>query len=199
MIISSKNEFNSLVTSLQDLLSCHGVSIKTSRAQELLSRSLSYKSANGLLSALPVDIRLTEKIFSTFRRQLKERHNVDTIDTSWLLRSLETKHRSYSTGWGSDSECYPENISPTENYWYLTKDGWTPWSQMDFTKMKTELNIYKVVHSHFSPFLGEGSFIGSARPIWTADIGSYEFEAEAEKLEKKYGDMPEREHMFSTS
>lgn len=199
MIISSKNEFHSLVTSLRDLLSENDVSIKTSRVQELLSRSLGYKSANGLLAGLPVDIRLTEKMFSTFRELLKERHNVDTIDASWLLRTLETKHKSYSTVWGSDSKCYPKKLSPTENYWYLTKDGWTPWSQMDFTKMRTELNIYKVVHSHFSPFLGEGSFTGSARPIWTADIGSYEFESEAVKLEKKFGDMPERERMFSTS
>jgi len=160
---------------------------------------LGYKSANGLLADLPVDIRLTEKIFSSFREQLKARHSVDTIDTSRLLRLLESKHKSYSTVWGSDSKCYPEKLSPTENYWYLTKDGWTPWSQMDFSKMRTELNIYKVVHAHFSPFLGVGSFTGSARPIWTADIGSDEFESEADKLEKKFGDMPESERMFSKS
>lgn len=197
MIISSKNEFHSLVTSLRNLLSKNDVSIKTSRVQELLSRCLGYRSANGLLADLPVDIRLTEKVFSSFRGQLKGRHGIDTINASRLLRFLESEHKSYSTVWRCDSKCYPRKISPTENYWYLTEDGWTPWSQMDFTKMRAELNIYKVVHSHFSSFLGEGSYAGSARPIWTADLGSYEFEAEAERLEKKFGDMPENERMFS--
>ncbi len=199
MIISSKNQFHSLVTSLRDLLSKKDVSIKTSRVQELFSRSLGYKSANGLLANLPVDIRLTEKIFSSFREQLKERHCVDTIDTSWLLRHLESQHKNYSAVWGSDSKCYPKKLLPTENYWYLTKDGWIPWSKMDFSRMRAELNIYKVVHSHFSPFLGEGSFTGSARPIWTADIASCDFQSDAHKLEKKFGDMPESERMFSMS
>tara|TARA_R100000329_G_scaffold39730_1_gene37220 strand:+ start:29 stop:406 length:378 start_codon:yes stop_codon:yes gene_type:complete len=123
------------------------------------------------------------------------------------MASIPSKLLGYFGSWnqsikvtqlvGGDSKCYPPRISPTENYWYLTESGWAPCSQMDFTKMRAELNIYKVVHSHFSSFLGEGSYVGSARPIWTADLGSYEFEAEAERLEKKFGDMPENKRMFS--
>ena len=49
---------------------------------------------------------------------------------------------------------------------------------MDFAKMRVELNIYKVVQSHFAPFLDDDSFTGSVRPIWTADIASDDFESQ---------------------
>jgi hypothetical protein len=197
MKIASKNEFHSLVNSLQSLLDEKRVSIKTSRAQELLARSLGHKSANGLYAVLPLDISLTEAISDTFGKMLKEKHSIDSIDSWSLLCSLENKHKSSSTTWNSDDKCYPKQIPPNENLWYLTKDGWISWSQVDFTKMRVELNIYKVVQSSFLPFLDECTFTGSARPIWTAESGSLEFELEADKLEKVYGRMPKNERMFT--
>jgi hypothetical protein len=68
---------------------------------------------------------------------------------------------------------------------------------MDFAKMRVELNIYKVVQSHFAPFLDDDSFTGSVRPIWTADIASDDFESQATKLEKDFGEMPDKAQMFS--
>ncbi|WP_305965623.1 hypothetical protein [Marinobacter salsuginis] len=199
MKISSKNEFHTLVSSLRSLLSENGVNIKTSRAQELLSRSLGYKSANGLYASLPVEIDLTHKVFEVFDWILQEKHEASDTSGAVILRELESTHRSYSTRWGSDAKCYPTQLSETENYWYLTNDGWLPWKDMDFARMRVELNIYKVVHSNFGPFLDEHSFSGSARPIWTADIASTAFEVEAARLEREYGDMPNKDLMFAVA
>ena len=178
MKISSKREFHAVVGSLRSLLADDGVSIKTTRTQELLSQSLGYKSANGLLASLPVDIELNDAVFRNFDDRLRSNHAVLSVDAASLLRSLEAAHRSYSTVWNSDSRCYPQKLSKNENYWYLTEHGWIPWSQMDFAKMRVELNIYKVVQSHFAPFLDDDSFTGSVRPIWTADIASDDFESQ---------------------
>ena len=199
MKISAKKEFHSLVSSLRSLLANEGVEIKTSRAQELLSRSLGYNSANGLFASLPVDITLTDEVFRAFDRLVRGKHSVVGVDAASILQSLERAHRSYSTVWKSDIRCYPKELSENENYWYLTEHGWVPWSQVDFTKMKVELNIYKVVHSHFGPFLDGHSSSGSARPIWTADIASNSFEHEAAKLEREFGDMPDKNLMFAHS
>ncbi|WP_431025638.1 hypothetical protein [Halomonas sp. H5] len=197
MKVSCKNEFHSLVSSLCSLLSEHGTLIKTSRAQELLSRAFGYKSANGLLADLPVNLRVTEKVVSRLGDLLKERHGINSIDTSWLLRALERGHMSYSTHYGCDKDCYPAKLPDHTNYWYLTQDGWVPWSQMNFTKMRVELNIYKVVSAFSVPFFGEDSYFCTGRPIWTADIARAEFESEAERLERKYGEMPENSRMYS--
>ena len=199
MKISSKNEFHSLVSSLRSLLSENEVNIKTSRAQELLSRSLGYKSANGLYASLPVEIDLTHKVFEVFDRILQEKHEASDTSGAVILRELESTHRSYSTHWDCDAKCYPTQLSETENYWYLTNGGWLPWKDMDFAKMRVELNIYKVVHSNFGSFLDELSFSGSARPIWTADIASNAFEVEAARLEREYGDMPDKDLMFAVT
>ena len=121
MKISSKREFHSVVGSLRSLLADEGVAIKTTRTQELLSQSLGYKSANGLLASLPVDIELNDAVFRNFDDRLSSNHAVSSVD----------------------------------------------------------------------------SFTGSARPIWTADIASDEFENHATKLEKEFGEMPDKEQMFS--
>lgn len=197
MKISSKKEFHSLVGSLSSLLEDEGVVIKTSRAQELLSRSLGYKSVNGLFASLPVDVKLTDDVLQSFDQLVRQKHGALNVDPASVLQSLEAAHRSYSTVWNSDARCYPKELSGNENYWYLTEHGWIPWSQMDFSRMKVELNIYKVVQSHFGPFLDEYSFSGSARPIWTADIASNEFELQAAKLEQEFGEMPDKNKMFS--
>jgi hypothetical protein len=198
MKISSKNEFHSIVKTLCDLLEEEKIPVKTSRAQELLSETLGYKSANGLLAALPIDIPLTPEMPNKIGRLLQERHGIrDIPDTKYLLQSLERQHKSYSSTWNSDFGCYPNKISEYENYWYLTKEGWIPWIEMDFSKMRVELNIYKVIRSHFAPFLDDDTFTGSARSIWEPDIGTHEFQCDAERLLKKYGDMPERDLMFS--
>lgn len=197
MKISSTKEFHSVVSSFKSLLERRSVSIKTTRAQELLAETLGFKSANGLIASVPLDVTLTETMYATLRLLLKERHQVNDIDSKWVLDSLEQNHKSYSSAWNSDLRCYPRKISPSENYWYLMNDGWYPWEEMNFEHMAVELNIYKVVHSHFMPFLGSDSFSGTARPIWTADIGSHEFEAEASKLERKFGEMPNHDLMFS--
>lgn len=195
--ISSKKEFHSLVHTLQCLLADDNVPIKTTRAQELLSRSLGFKSSNGLLASLPTEIDLTDKSFDVFEWILQEKHQADHLSGESVLRHLERDHKSYSTTWGSDAHCYPRKLDKNENYWYLTHDGWIQWRDMDFGKMKVELNIYKVVQSSYSPFLGEGTPFGSARPIWAAMIASDTFEAQAAKLENEHGDMPSRDLMFA--
>jgi len=197
MKISSKKEFHSLVHTLQCLLADDNVPIKTTRAQELLSRSLGFKSSNGLLASLPFEIRLTDKTFNVFEWILQEKHQADHLSGESVLRCLESEHRTHSTTWGGDAHCYPKELAKNENYWYLTHDGWVQWQDIDFSRMKVELNIYKVVYSSFGPFLGEGSYSGSARPIWTAVIASSTFEAQAAKLEKEYGGMPSRDLMFA--
>lgn len=197
MKISSTKEFHSIVSSFKSLLERRNVSIKTTRAQELLAETLGFKSANGLIASTPLDLTLTETMYDTLRHLLTERHQVNDVNSKQVLDSLEQNHKSYSTTWNSDSRCYPRNISESENYWYLMNDGWHSWKEMDFEHMAVELNIYKVVHSYFMPFLGNDSFSGTARPIWTADIGSHEFENEARKLERKFGEMPDHERMFS--
>ncbi|MDN3554698.1 hypothetical protein [Halomonas maura] len=198
MKISCKNEFNSLVSSLCALLREEGVSIRTSRAQKLLAHAFGYTSANGLLGNMPVELKVTTQVISRLSELLKTRHGVDTIAPSWLLRMLERDFMSLSTREGLDKDCYPSKLPDHTNYWYLTDKGWVPWSQMDFTKLRVEVGIYKVVTSYASPPLEEGEmpFICLARPIWTADMARGEFEDEAEKLERKYGEMPETSRMY---
>lgn len=191
MKISSKKEFHSYVASLKSLLLKLDISIKTTRAQELLAKSLGCNSANDLFSKLPVCHTLKKENAICLATVLKQKHQVNSIDAVKLLQSLEGLHESYSTAWGSDYKCYPKEIAENENYWYLTREGWMPWQKVDFSKMKVELNIFKVVHSAIH------SMGGSARPIWDSSIASSEFECEFNKLEKKYGDMPDNKIMFS--
>lgn len=190
MKISSKQEFHSLVKTLKLDLTHNESAVKTSRLQELFAQSLGYKSANGLYSDLPKDFILTEEQGAVLSALLAKNHNMKNIDGYTLLKRLENEHKSYSTRWRSDQKCYPSQISKNENYWYLTKDGWLSWDKMDFSKMRVELNIYKVVHAS-SNFLG-----GFAKPIWTADIGGYEFGLEAGRLESKFGEWPCQEIMY---
>lgn len=198
MKISCKNEFHSLVSSLRSLLSEAELSIKTSRAQELFSHAFGYKSANGLLANLPIELKITDQVISRLASLLKERHDFDGVDIAWLLRVLERKHVSYSTHYECENDCYPSELPPGTNYWYLTREGWLPWSHMDLKNMRVELNIYKVISAFTSqPLLpGEGAFFRAARPIWTADIASNVFEGEADRLERKYGEMPENNLMY---
>ncbi len=191
MKIVSKQEFNSLASSLKSSLAALNAPVKTSRLQDIFAQSLGYKSANGLLnSGLPKDFVLTEEQGVRLSTLLAQNHNITNVDGYSLLRELESKHQSYSTVRGSDHKCYPSEISENENYWYLTENGWLPWCEMDFSKMRVELNIYRVVHA------SSHAFGGSARPIWTADIGSYEFEIEARRLERKFGDWPDKGSMY---
>lgn len=190
MKISSKQEFHSLVSSLKSSLSDMNVPVKTSRAQELLAQSLGYKSANGLYSDLPKEFVLTEEKGDLLSALIARNHKGMDINGLALLRGLERKHQSYSSVWNCDDKCYPTELSEGENYCYLTQNGWLPWDQMDFSKMRVELNIYKVIRAYTH------AFGGSARPIWTADIGSYEFELEAERLKRKFGEWPDRTIMY---
>lgn len=198
MKIGCKNELHSLVSSLRTLLSDEGVSLKTSRAQELLSETFGYKSANGLLGDVPINLRVTEEAASKLCELLRSRHDANSDDYSYLLKILERRHESYSTIYESDKNCYPAQLPDHTNYWYLTQAGWIPWSQVDFTKTRVELGIYKVVSSFSSgPLIpGEGPFLCYARPVWTADIASFEIEIEADRLEREYGEMPEKSRMF---
>lgn len=192
MKISSKKEFNSLVTSIKSTLSKDGHLIKTTRMRELFAKSLGCKSANGLLATFPTDIKITTRMGGDLSNLLKELHDIENVDGLSLLTHLEREHISYSTYWKSDSNCYPKSKSPNEEYWYLTKNGWLSWGDIDFNRMKVELNIFKVVRSS-AYYLSdsEGGFGSvSSRPIWDASVASYEFEVEAEKLEQQYGDMP---------
>ncbi len=191
MKISSKKEFHSLVSSLKSLLSGSDIQIKTSRAQELLAKAIGYNSANDLYSKLPICHTLKLVDFTNLTNRLLEHHNVNSIDAAWLLKSLEAQHESYSTAWSSDYKCYPKHVTRNENYWYLTREGWLPWQKVDFSKMKVELNIFKVVHS------STHAMGGSARPIWDSSIASDEFECESHQLEKKYGEMPDNKILFS--
>jgi hypothetical protein len=193
MKISSKKEFHSYVSSLQSLLLEENVPIKTSKVAELLAKTLGYNSANGLYSKLPICHTLELVNFTKFTNRLIEHHNVYSINAAILLNLLETQHESYSTAWESDHKCYPKQLTKNENYWYLTCEGWLPWQRMDFSKMKVELNIFKVVHS------STHAMGGSARPIWDSSIASPEFEKESVKLEKKFGDMPDSKTLLSIS
>ena len=148
MKISSIPEFHSLVRTLRTTLFEASIPVKTSRAQELLAQSLGFKSANGLFAALPLDVNLTDQMCITFQDLLSARHNVKLDHAPGLLRYVEREHKSISTTWGSDKACYPKKLLPNENFWYLTDDGWIPWSNMDFNKMRVELNIYKLSLIH---------------------------------------------------
>lgn len=90
---------------------------------------------------------LTKEQGVTLSTLLAQNHNITNVDSYSLLRELEYKHQSYSTVRGSDHKCYPSEISENENYWYLTESGWLPWYGIDFSKMRVELNIYRVVHA----------------------------------------------------
>ena len=115
------------------------------------------------------------------RKLLKARHGVDSVDTAELLRYLESKRTTYSICDGADNGCYPTKLPKNTNYWYLTDDGWVPWSVMEFTKRRAELGVYKVVTSYSSGPLAEKepSFLNFARPIWSAYLSTPELEAEA--------------------
>lgn len=190
MKLSSKNELHSIVETLHKALKDEDLFIKKTRLQEIFAKSFEYKSYNGLISSLPIDISITEKNENNFASLLKENHSFDNSAKRQFLAYVEQTHESYSTYWNSDSQCYPKSISKNENYWYLTKEGWKPWSEMDFKAMRVELNIYEVVHSS-SNFLG-----GSARSIWDACIASHEFELEADRLIKQYGQMPAQDILY---
>lgn len=169
MKISSKKEFHSFVNTLSSLLLDAGVSIKSSRAQELLAYALAGKSANGLYSMLPKKFNLTDDSFTRFDEHFsKKKFATDDTSKSFTLLTLDKEHRSCSSFWGNDSNCYPTKLSNSENYWYLTNEGWLPWKEMDFEEMKVELNIYKVVHSSFRPFLDETTYTGITKALWTA-------------------------------
>jgi len=198
MKISSKKEFNSLVTSIKSTLSKDGHLIKTSRLRELFAMSLGKNSANGLLGTLPIDIKITTQMGANLSDLLNKRHDIDNVDGLSLLTHLEREHISYSTYWKSDSNCYPKSKSSNEEYWYLTKNGWLPWGDIDFDQMKVELNIFKVVCSsaYYLPDSEGGFGSVSSRPIWDASVASYEFGVEAEKLEVQYGDMPDSDALL---
>lgn len=187
-----------MVSYLCSLLSENGTPVSTSRAQELISRAFGYKSANGLRGEMPIDLRVKEAVVGRLRDLLKTRHGIDSVDASWLLRMLQRDFMSLSTREGLDKDCYPAKLPDCTNYWYLTDQGWVPWSRMDFAKLRVELGIYKVVTSYVGHPLGEGEmpFICFARPIWTADMARRAFEDEAEKMERKYGEMPESSRMY---
>ena len=192
MIISSKKELHSLVADLKESLSSTPpqVSIKTSRLRENFAQSLGYKSFNGLIGALPIEIRVTPGHDENFRSLIKQRHQVELPAIFNPLQALTQKNQSYSTHWNSDARCYPKELSANENYWYLTRDGWKPWKEIDFDEMRAELNIYEIVHA-YSTGLG-----GAARSVWDASIASEEFEREAKNLKQQFGNMPDSSILY---
>jgi hypothetical protein len=193
MNISSKKDFQSLVSSLKGLLSEQSVPIKTTRLQELLSHSLGYHSANGLLGQLPIEIELNEELFNSFEQLLAKRHGACSVNLAQLFQSLEEgKYVGSNRGIHGPSE-FPKKISLREKYWYLTKDGWISSDHVDFAEIIVGVNAYKVVLSSYFPLFDDLPVV-TARTVWTSAFSSYEFELKADELEEKFGDMPDQNH-----
>ena len=193
MNISSKKDFQSLVSSLKGLLSEQSVPIKTTRLQELLSHSLGYHSANGLLGQLPIEIELNQELFNSFEQLLAERHSARSVNAAQLFQSLEEGNCIGSNLRIHGPAEFPKKISSREKYWYLTKDGWIPSDQIDAANIVVGVNAYKVVLSKYLPLFDDLPLI-TARAVWTSAFSSYEFELEADKLEEQFGDMPDQNH-----
>lgn len=196
MKISSKIEFHSIVTKLRSLLECEGIRLKTTSAQEVLARSIGFKSANGLYAALPKDVALDEAACQEFSRILAECHGKELSfeEVASLLDTLVEDYTSYSTTWNGDENCYPSSISADQNFWYLTEGGWIHWKNMDFKKMKVELNIYAVVSSgvrHPDSF-----FVPGAHYVWSPILGTDVFETQGRRLMKQYGQFPDSNRLF---
>ncbi|MBY7898707.1 hypothetical protein KW478_19625 [Vibrio fluvialis] len=192
MKIGIKSELHSVVSSLKSNLALSEIPVKTTKLQEVFANALGYKTFNGLLHALPIEIGITDAVDSKFEKLLKEKFNLSehqSMQHKWL-HQLDDKHETYSSHYSSDKSCYPTSLRDGENYWYLMEDGWKQWSEMDFSTMKVELNIFEVAVSQLwgDP---EKSFGGhSCRPIWDASIASFEFENKAERLIRQYGHTP---------
>lgn len=195
MKISSTQEFNAIISTFCERLKDHDHAVKTSRAKELFALSLGYKSANGLIASIPVEVTFADEHIDEMRSLLKVRHDIN-VDVTRLIELVEDSRKSYLNQWSSDRDCYPSELKANEIYWYLTKDGWIPWSLMDFSSMKVELNIYKVVHAHSMSWFGDDASVGFADQIWTATHSTREFKRDAYKLEDKYGSMPDNEILY---
>ncbi|UYM16318.1 hypothetical protein [Endozoicomonas euniceicola] len=200
MKISTKREAHSLVASLKSYLLDHECKVTTCRLKEHFSHALGYKSFNGLLAVIPVEINLDEDTDRKFDDLIAATHGYCELapDGFRALRNLEvTDQGAYSDMWPIDPRSlFPEKIKDNEMLWYLTQQGWLRWDEIkDIRKMKTGLNVYEVMHSHRSHFFG--AVTGMTRSIWDAVTERYGFELEADKLADKYGDRPDTGEWFS--
>ncbi|MBN2605917.1 MAG: hypothetical protein JXR47_01135, partial [Thiotrichales bacterium] len=196
--ISTKNEFNDLGSLFLAELKTHGVEIKRTRSNDLLSTVLGFKSSNGLIHSLskepPVKIVFPNQYAQRMNEILKNKHQISNVNSNAVLLNALQEYSSAKKS-RYDQELNNKNNPYPEEKWILTKEGWLSSNEFKNSGLQLNKHAYDI---------WETTGTGAMRQFWSVYDAEYrsasggratvqnsiELEHQLDFLHQKFGDRP---------